>query len=187
MSERIVEEKSDGKLINQLMQLQAGLRIGAARLSAQRTHAPLIWAFLSVWALTFPQTRAQSCAPPCRDEEMRVRRVRPSVLLEERERGRGPVRTATNKKRATKERKKNKQTKAVLFIYFSPLSVFFGFVESRSSRRESGPRLRDFSLCELSRDVREKLRLKPGTGFLDHTDTESVRIWSHNHIIMSTT
>ncbi|KAL1266030.1 hypothetical protein QQF64_004057 [Cirrhinus molitorella] len=117
-------------------------------------------------------------------------RVRPSVLLEERE-GKGGTRTCSArqlmKKRAKREREENKQTKAVLFINFSPLRVFFGFVESRSSRRESGPRLRDFSLCELSRDVREELRSKPGTGFSDRADTESARKWSPKHIIASTT
>lgn len=118
MSERIVEEKSDGKLINQLMQLQAGLRIGAARLSAQRTHAPLIWAFLSVRALTFPQTRAQSCAPPCRDEEMRVRResVRPSCWR----RGRGDAdlfaKQLIKKEQQKNARKTNKQNQSSLFI-----------------------------------------------------------------------
>jgi len=69
--------------MNQLRQLQAGLRIGAARLSAHRTHAPLIRAFLSVWALTFPQNRAQS-VPGWRDAS--TERLRASVLLEERDR-----------------------------------------------------------------------------------------------------
>lgn len=76
-------------------------------------------------------------------------------------------------------RKINKQKQSSLFISVLCASSS-GFVESRSSRRESGPRLRDFSLCELSLDVRKGLRLNHGAGFLDRTDTESVRKRSRN-------
>lgn len=131
-------------------------------------------------------SRRQALSPALRRAGMKRcangERVRLSCWRRERKRGgRGAVRKATNEKRAKKQREKNQQAKAVLFIYLSPLRFFFGFVESRSSRRDSGPRLRDFSLCELSRDVREGLRLNPGTGFLDRTDTESVRKRSRKH------
>ncbi len=182
MSERIFEEKSDGKLINQLRQLHAGLRTGAARLSAHMLHS----------SEPFPQrershSRRPALSPALRRAGMKRcadgERVRLSCWRRERERGggRGAVRKATNEKRAKTQREKNQQAKAVLFIYLSPLRVFLGFVESRSSRRESGPRLRDFSLRELSRDVRDGLPLNPGTGFLDRTDAESVRKRSRTH------
>ncbi len=124
----------------------------------------------------------RSAAPGWRDARTEKESVCPAGGEREREEGgRGAVRKATNEKRAKTQREKNQQAKAVLFIYLSPLRVFLGFVESRSSRRESGPRLRDFSLRELSRDVRDGLRLNPGTGFLDRTDAESARKRSRTH------
>lgn len=46
------------------------------------------------------------------------------------------------KKNKRYKARKKKRTNAVLLIYLSPVRVYAGFAEFRSSRRESGPRLR---------------------------------------------
>lgn len=144
MSERVVGEKSDGKLINQLR--------SSNRSSASQRTTHTCSAHPSLFSrCERSHSRRPALSPALRRVGMKRcgygERVRPSGG----ESGDAdPFARQLMKKRAKKEREKNNQVKAVLFIFFSPLRVFFRFVESRSSRRDSGPRLRDFSLCEPS-------------------------------------
>ncbi len=118
MSERIFEEKSDGKLINQLRQLHAGLRTGAARLSAHMLHS----------SEPFPQrershSRRPVLSPALRRAGMKRcadgERVRLSCWRRERE-GRGDgeqfARQLMKKEQKRNARKINKQKQSSLFI-----------------------------------------------------------------------
>lgn len=105
------------------------------------------------------------------------------------QRGRGPVRKATNKKKKQKKnaRKINKQKQSSLFISVLRARLLRVCWVPFQPERERPAAEGFLSVRAESRWERERQNLKPGTGFLDHTDTESARKWSHKHITVSTT